>query len=345
MKKLIALIAVLALLGLGVSQAYSWYRYQVSTPVAADSHPVRFSISGGEGVAEIAQDLAAKGLIRSALVFQVYLKVAGLRGFLQAGDYVLDKDMSMQQIADALQHGRSPQTAVTIPEGYTVARIAALVQQLGLAPSAAYVTAEKDHAWRSRYSFLKALPPGRDLEGYLFPDTYLLNRGAPVSDLVRRQLDEFGAVFSPALVKEAGQAQPGVRGAQTVDQIVILASIVQREVSKPSDMKAVCGVFYNRLALGMRLQADSTVLYAEGVWKKQVLDADLAYPSPYNTYLHAGLPPGPISNPGKDALLACVAPQRSMYLYYFDDPHGVTHFATTLAEFNAEKAQYGVAGG
>ena len=345
MKKLIALVVLLAALAAGASQAYGWYGYQVTTPVSRSRDPVRFVIAPGEGVAEVGQALEAKGLIRSSLVFQVYLRLNGLRSSIQAGSYVLDKNMSMEKIASALQHGRSPEVSITIPEGFTVARIAALVQQQGLSSSASYVAAEKDPSWRARYRFLAALPSGRDLEGYLFPDTYLLNQGAPASDLVRRQLDEFSAVFDSQLVSQAARPVPGVRGPQTVDQIVILASIVQREVSKPSDMRGVCGVFYNRLSLGMRLQADSTVLYAEGVWKKQVLDADLRYPSPYNTYLNAGLPPGPISNPGREAIMACVDPAASSYLYYFDDPQGVTHFDATLAQFDADKARYGVAGG
>lgn len=343
MKKLAVVVVVLALIVFGGTQAFSWANYQVTTPVSQRSHKVSFTIEPGEGVPQIADALQAKGLVRNSEIFQLYLRFTNQRSAIEAGSYLLSPSMTMAQIAGAIKHGVGQQGKITIPEGYTAKKIADLVQQSGFGSAQDYLKAEQDPTWHAQYPFLKGLPAGRDLEGYLFPDTYLLSAHATPRDLIKRQLAEFSSVFGPAMVQAAAQPIPGVRGPETVDQIVILASIVEREANSPSDRPLVCDVYYNRLSQGMPLQADATVLFAEGVWKKQVLNQDLQYQSPYNTYLHPGLPPGPISNPGQASIEACIHPTKSAYLYYFTDPHGKTHFAATLDQFNQEKNQYGVA--
>ena len=342
MKRLLVFLVIIAAIGYGGSRAYDSLSYQVYTPVSSQSQPVTVTVSQGESAKEVSTDLAARGLIRSAVVFEYYLRFSGAGPRIEAGQHKLDKNMNMPRMADALSVTVADQVTVTIPEGYTVAKTAEAVEQAGFGKAADYVAAAKDSAaWKN--DFLAGRPPNADLEGYLYPETYSLNKGATVRDLIQRQLDQFGKVYSADLRSRTAQAVPG-RPAQTVSSIVILASIVEREANRDGDRPKVCEVYYNRLAQGMPLQADATVLYALGVWKKQVLLEDLKVQSPYNTYLHPGLPPGPIANPGAASIKACIDPDKNNYVYYFTDKQGVTRFATTLDEFERLKAQYGVSG-
>jgi UPF0755 protein len=334
-------VVVLLVIGIGASQVYSWVQYQVETPVAGKSEPVRFHVATGESPDDIALDLKSKNLIRDVNAFNLYVRFTGDRSRFQAGDYLLNRNMSMREIADALQHGRADQISITIPEGYTAAKIAELVAQSKLGSAAEYIAAEKEPSWTN--DFLNTRPPGADLEGYLFPDTYSLDKDSSPKDLVKFQLDRFGEVFTPALRGQAQQATAG-RPAQSIESIVILASLVERETNHDADRAKACSVYYNRLQAGMPLQVDATVLYALGVWKKDVTFDDLKVNSPYNTYIHTGLPPGPIANPGAASIKACVTPDQTNFLFYFTDKQGTTHFEATQNQFEADKQKYGVAG-
>ena len=335
MKKLLVVVLLLAGCGYAGSQGYDWVNYQVQTPTSPRSQPVNIHIAEGESPDEIAQDLQAKGLIRNKDVFVYYLRYTGARSRLQAGDFVLDRDMSMAQITDVLQHSRPSQVSVRLPEGYTVQLMAQEAQKAGLGTAAEYVAAAKEQGWA--YDFLKDKPPGTSLEGFLFPDSYLLNKSAGARDLVKRQLDRFAEVFTPEMRAQASQ-----RGL-SVYALVTLASMVEREVNRDPDRARVCSVFYNRLSRGLTLDVDATVLYGLGKWHETLTADELARDTPYNTYLHGGLPPGPISNPGLAAITACLAPESTTYIHYFTDPRGVTHFASSDPEFEQQKRQFGVA--
>jgi UPF0755 protein len=336
------LVALLLLLGFGGNAAYGWVNEQIDTPVSTKNESVNFKVTAGESTEDIAVDLKSKGLIRDVFVFEQYARFTGARSRFQAGDYVLNRNMSMRAIIDALQHGRADQVSITIPEGYTAQKMAELVSSSKLGTSDQYLAAVKDPKWQ--YDFLSGRHRGADVEGYLFPDTYMLDKGSTPQDLVKAQLDRFGEVFTPAMRTQAGQASPG-RPAESVENIVILASLVERETNKSADRTKACSVYYNRLNEGMPLQVDATVLYALGVWKKDVTLDDLQVDSPYNTYRHTGLPPGPIANPGEASLKACLTPGQTNFLFYFTDKNGVTHFEATQAQFEADKQRYGVSGG
>jgi UPF0755 protein len=337
LKKLLIVVLLLAGGGYAGSQGYDWVNYQVQAPMSARSQAVTIHIDEGESPDQIAQDLKDKGLIRNKDVFVYYMRYTGARSHLQAGDFVLNRNMSMAQITDVLQNSKPSQVAVRLPEGYTLQQMAAEGEKVGLGKAASYVAAATDSGWD--YPFLKDRPAKTNLEGFLFPDTYLLDKSAAPRDLVRKQLDRFGQVFSPDLRAQAAQATAS-RPAETVYNIVILASIVEREVNREPDRPRACSVYYNRLTDGTPLQVDATVLYAEG---KTTGQPDTAFDSPYNTYLHDGLPPGPISNPGLSAIKACLNPDKTDFKFYFTDPKGVTHFQKTGTEFEEQKAQYGVA--
>ena len=336
MRKLIAVVVLLAICGYAVSQVYDWVNYQVQSPMSGRSQPVAIHIDEGEGPDQLAQDLQSKGLIRNKDVFVYYLRYTGARSRLQAGDFLLNRNMSMARITDVLQNGKPSQVAVRLTEGFTLQMMAAEAEKAGLGKAAQYVAATNDPAWS--YPFLSERPPGASLEGFLFPDTYLLDKSATPRDLVKSQLDRFEQVFSSSLQNQAGRAT-AARPAETPYNVLILASMVEREVNKDEDRGNACSVYYNRLVSGTFLQVDTTVLYGEGKTSGQ---PDLAVDTPYNTYLHKGLPPTPISNPGLAAIQACLNPPKTDYRFYFTDPKGVTHFQRTDAEFQQQKKEYGV---
>jgi UPF0755 protein len=348
---LVAVLVVLALLGFGTSRAFDWWNYNVNTPISSTSHAVPFHIQLGETSSQIGDDLFTQGLIRSTLVFDLYTRFTNAGPTLEAGSFVLNFDMTMAQIVTALQHGNPDQKDITFPEGLPLREQAKIVasKQIGTAPNfitaAQYLTAAADPSLASLYTFLppRSGNPNPPYEGYLFPDTYLIDPATGAPGLVKKQLDQFGVVFSADLQSQIAHAT-AARPAETVRSIVILASMVDREANTSTDRGNVCSVYYNRLRLNMTLGVDATLLYALGRLTPEPTAAELVLDSPYNTRTHAGLPPSPISNPGRAALLACINPPRTQFLYYFADRQGVTHFEANAQDFERDKQKYGVSG-
>jgi UPF0755 protein len=346
LKKLVLFVVVLGLLGFGANGAYNWYGGQTQ-PVSSHSVKVAFKVVNDETSTEIGDDLYSKGLIHSREVWQIYVRLNSLTAAFQAGDYTLDKSWSMAQIAVALQHGNVAQFSFTIPEGYTLGRTARKWEADGYGKAQDYLDAAKPANWQS-YDFVVQRPKvaGRadNLEGYLLPETYSLNKGASAGDLVRAQLEEFKQVMAPDLRAKA-QAE-----GLNLDQLVTIASMVDREVQSDPNRAIVCGIMMNRLAIHNSLDVDATVLYAlgrtSGAQDLSQADLQAAAGSPYDTYTHPGLPPGPIANPGKAAIQACLSPQQrdQNFLFYFADCSGHTHFAKSEVEFESQTRQYGVVG-
>jgi UPF0755 protein len=344
-RRLAVILVIIALLGFGTSRGFDWWNFNVNTPTSSTSHAVPFHVDPGETPTEIGQNLYTLGLIRSTIAFEIYSRITNAGPRLEAGAFVLNTNMSLAQIVSALQHGKSDQKVVTFPEGFPLREQAKVVESKGIGTAAAYLAAAKDPALASTYTFLPAHPGNADVpyEGYLFPDTYLVDPAAGVTGLVKKQLDQFGVVFSPDVRAEIAKATPA-RPAESSSAIVILASMVDREANVSTDRGNVCSVYYNRLKIGMALGVDATLLYALGRLTPEPTAAELTLDTPYNTRTHTGLPPGPISNPGKDAIMSCVNPPQTQYLYYFADRLGVTHFETNDADFERDKQKYGVSG-
>jgi UPF0755 protein len=344
-RRLITAIVILGLLAFGTSRAIDWWSLNVDTPMSSTSHTVPFHIDQGETSTQIGSDLYDLHLIRSTIAFDVYTRVTNAGPKFQYGSFVLNLNMSMAQIITTLQHGRPDEKVITFPEGFPLREQAKLVDTKQLFKGTDYLQAAKDPAWASQYSFLPSQPANTDApyEGYIFPDTYLVDPVAGVRGLVKEQLDQFATVFSSDL--RAQVAKPSAtRPAETVSTIVILASMVDREANTTTDRGNVCSVYYNRLAINMPLGVDATLLYALGRLSPEPTAAELTLNSPYNTRTHLGLPPSPISNPGKAALLACINPPKTSYLYYFTDRQGTTHFETNAQDFENDKQKYGVSG-
>jgi UPF0755 protein len=344
MKRLAVVLVVIAGLGFGTSRGYDWWNFNVNTPVSTTSQPVVFQIDPGEVPSQVSEDLLAQHLIRDRNAFELYLRFTGAGSSFQAGTFLLDRNMTMAQIVDALQHGKSTQVSVTIPEGFPLREEAKFVERSKLGKAADYLSVAGEPSWPASYDFLPSHPVNTKypFEGYLFPDTYLVNPG-DMRGLVKAQLDQFGTIFSASVRADIAKKTAN-RPAETVGSIVILASMVDREANTSTDRGKVCSVYYNRLQVRMNLGVDATLLYALGRLTPEPTAAELQLNSPYNTRTHAGLPPGPISNPGKAAILACVSPPKTNFLYYFTDRNGVTHFETNQQDFERDIATYGLSG-
>lgn len=282
---------------------------------------VSVTVADGWTCAQTGAELERVGIIDSASGYRFYAHLDETASHPKAGVYPLLPHSSYQSVARLLAFGPPRnEVKITVPEGWSIAEINnALVQYNAVIPKTI------PDILRTKYPFLTALPSDASLEGYLFPDTYRVYADQLPQSLIAKQLDEF-AKREPQLSADARAA------GRSLSDVVILASIVEKEVSDPADRKIVAGIFWNRLKLGMALQSDATVNYiTNGGRTRPTLD-DLETESAYNTYKHPGLPPGPISNPGDTALDAAVHPTATSYLYFLTDDAGRTYFARTFAE-------------
>lgn len=311
------LLVVLILIS---SLIYIWWEQAGKPANPLDSRPVTFTILRGETARTIAEKLQKEGLIRSSVAFFLITRFGGLGDRLQAGDFKLNPSMNLQTIANTLTHGTTD-IWITIPEGWRKEEIALkLAKDLSI-PESEFTKEAK--------------------EGYMFPDTYLVPKDATAGGLVRIFLDTFNKKLSQKDLDNARKRD------LTSDQLIIIASLVEREAKYESDRPVVASIILNRLKLGMKLDLDATVQYALGYqtaqkswWKKELTQADLEIDSSYNTYNNPGLPPGPISNPGLAAIEAVVNAPQNDYLYYVSDKSGKIHFAKTIEEHNANISKY-----
>lgn len=299
-----------------------WYK-EGSLPVnVQDSQPVTFVITPGAGINTIAKNLEKERLIRSGLVFFIRVKLSGIEKRIQYGDFRLTRQMSAQKIAEELTHG-TVDVWVTIIEGTRIEEIAQVISQSLDIPEAVFLTTAQNK------------------EGYLFPDTYLLPKTAKAQQVVAILENNFNRKVNKSI------RQGFTKNNLSLHEGLTLASLLEREAQSLKDKKMVAGILFNRLRINMPLQVDATVQYALGYnsdehswWKKNLSANDLKIDSLYNTYLYPGLPPGPIANPGLEAIQAVAEPTVSNYLYYLTDNNGKMHYGVTLQEHNANIAHY-----
>ena len=288
--------------------------------------PVFVEIPPHTGTFGIATALEKAGVVRSRWVFAALREAQG--GSLKAGEYRFTAPASMTAVYDRLRRGDVFTVLVVIPEGYNLFDVAAAVEAAGLARREDFLAAAAANT-----ALVKGFDPrATSLEGYLFPDSYRFSRHATPANMLAAMTRRFGQV-----AMRIGLAGP------EVPRIVNLASLVEREVHLDVERPLVAGVFENRLRLGMPLQTDPAVVYASmlrGTWTGVIHMSELRSDSPYNTYAHAGLPPGPICNPGVAALRAAMSPSRTPYLYFVANADGSTRFATTLQEHAANVSAY-----
>lgn len=282
-------------------------------------------IPKGTSVIALSRQLKTKGIITNPFVFRLMFQVSYQDTPIKAGEYKIKTPISIKEILRILTRGQVYLHSVTIPEGLTRFEIASLLEKkLGFFP------AEKFIAVTETTSLIKDLDPhASNLEGYLYPETYSFPKGTSPQEVVRTMVNQFRQIFSEPWQKRATQLGFSVR------EIVILASLIEKETSRPEERKLISAVFHNRLKKKMKLDCDPTIIYAlklQGKYNGRLGWKDLKLNSPYNTYLYPGLPPGPIANPGRSALEASLYPAKVDYLYFVSRNDGTHIFSRTLRE-------------
>ncbi len=282
-------------------------------------------VKPGMGAHDIGELLYEQGIIKSVILFQIVAKIERMENSLQAGEYVLNKKMTIQQIVGNLAKGATSYQQITIPEGYTVDQIAKLLQEKQLGNASKFKAVAQSAV---PYKYMVNNNPNvvYKAEGYLFPDTYRIAKGATEEQILTMMVNEFNKEFTDAM--RARATELGL----TTKEVIILASLVEKEAQLPVDRPLIAGVFLNRLKLDMPLQSCATIQYILGYPKAELSVQDTEIPSPYNTYQHMGLPPGPIANPGIAAINAVLKPEKTDYIYFVADDKGAHHFSKTYEE-------------
>jgi len=302
----------------------AWLARELSAPVGKESAAVLFDVEKGRSARGVVDSLRERGLVRSSLPLRLACRVFYSTERFKAGEYKFSPPLKAKDALLQIFQGRIYLQPVTIPEGLTGRDIAELLRPGDPAGAAAFGRALGD------VGLIADLDPrARDLEGYLFPDTYLLPRKATEAELVAAMVAEFREVFDEGRRRRAAELGLSVR------DVVTLASLIEEETALPEERPLVSAVFHNRLRIGMKLDCDPTVIYAlklENKYAGRLLLRDLKFASPYNTYTRAGLPPGPISNPGKPAIDAALHPAPEKYLYFVLQGDGSHRFSRTLGE-------------
>lgn len=309
---------------------------------SSDTELRNFTVEEGQGARQIAANLEQAGIISNDVRFTFYVWRDKSAKLLRAGEYALSPSMPIPEIVRILKEGEVIELGVkvTIPEGYTTAQIEAILIAAGIddireseLQEAVGVSAPLAHEIFG-FDFLLDLPARATIDGFLFPDTYFFDEDAQLNDIVMKMFENFDQkVPEPTRVRIKALGK-------TLYEVVIMASLVEKEVQTPQDMKVVSGVLWKRLKIGMPLQVDATLSYITGKKTGEITNEDKFVDSPYNTYRYRGLPPTPIANPGLSAIMAAMEPTESEYLYYLSAPSGETIFAKTLDEHNANKARY-----
>jgi UPF0755 protein len=323
-------LVVVAVIGLNV------FLFVGGQPVDNQSgDSIVLEIPAGSGTAQIASLLEENQLIKSGFIFRLKSKISGNDGNYKAGTYTFSQDMSMKEIMVIIMSGRSIGETFQIIEGLSIKQIAASLEKQQIVDADAFL--EEAENGDFDYAFMEYLPAGPNrLEGFLFPNQYEAPINADAHQIIDIMLNQFDKVFP-----EADYAKAEELGMDVYD-IVIVASLIEREVREDTERPKVASVVYNRLNQGMRLEFCSTVQYILGEPQALLSIADTQIASPYNTYLNAGLPPGPICSPGEAAINAALAPADTTYLYFvLKSGDATTHnFSSTYAEFLVDKEAY-----
>ena len=317
--------AFLTILVIGAVAVGGWLAWALLTPVTP--HAQTFVLlRSGYSSRKIGAELESAGVIRSATAFEVWHRLHSHRS-LKAGEYLFEKAADSVEIHNRLVRGDVYVHTVVIPEGYNIFEIAQAIQNAGLGSSQDFLAVAT-----SDTSLISDLAPGATtLEGYLFPSTYEFMRTQTMEEMAATMVKQFRQV-----AREIGLTT-------NIEQTVTLASIVEKETGVPEERPEVASVYYNRMEKKIPLQADPSVIYAElakGSYSGALHHADMEFKSAYNTYAHAGLPPGPIGNPGRSSLEAAMHPAQTDYFYFVSDGNSHHRFAHSLEEHNHNVALY-----
>lgn len=329
MKKLILGVVVLLLVAIGVAGgAAFWFLH---TPMSSSPDEVIVEIPHGESARAVAQLMADEGLVRNATAFRWYLRAEHAK--VRSGEFRFRRDLTPPQVLDTILHGQVVLHKLTVAEGLTAREISQLVQDSGLGSGEEFLKLAMDP------TFARSLGvPADSLEGFLFPDTYELEKNAGARAIATAMVKRFQTVWTPELATKAKLLGLDER------QAVTLASIVEKETGAAEERPRIAGVFYNRLRKGMRLESDPTIIYGimlRGNWDGNIHKADIHDASNlYDTYVIKGLPPGPIANPGAESLRAVADPEKHDLLFFVATGEGRHDFSATLKEHEAKVQRY-----
>ena len=306
------------------------FYYQASRPASEKNQTMIFEIQPGMTLKQVALELSRQGLIRSPSAFQAITYIQAKQKRVMVGEFSLSPSMPPSKILLQITSGKTILHPVTIPEGYRITEIATLLHSEGLADKEFFIRQTRDK------SLIRPLGiPADSLEGYLFPETYHFSKFTPEKKIVQKMVDTFREqVLIPQLLMSAKKSS------LSWHEIITLASLIEKETGLDSERKIISSVFHNRLRKNMRLQTDPTVIYAMEKFDGNIRKRDLKIDSPYNTYRHKGLPPGPIANPGLKSIVAAISPIESDHLYFVSRQDGSHHFSSTLIEHNRAVQKY-----
>ncbi len=331
MKKLPLFIFTLSILS-GLTFVFFLFLFEIFLPKDSLSLEEKvFVVEKGESLFQVAESLENEGLIKNRFFFIFYLVLKGDHKKIKAGKFLLSPSMSIPEISKILVLGKTLKIKLTFPEGFTQNQIAQILLEKGVTKED--ITKFKIKDFQNEFFFLKDAPGENSLEGFLFPDTYFFEPEMEAKKIIVLFLKNFEKKTLP-LLKEAMAKN------QRIYDVLILASLLEKEVKTLEEKKLVSGILQKRLKNGIPLQVDATIGYITGKKTTKFSLEDLQIDSPYNTYKYLGLPPGPICNPGLESILAVLYPQESDYWYYLSTPDGQTHFSKTLMEHNIKKAKY-----
>jgi UPF0755 protein len=322
MRRAPALLGLIVALSLTAAAAGAWAWRALHTPTPLAPAGAVVFVPPGEPFRGVAARLSSAGVVRHPLLLTAWARYHGLDRMVRSGEYRFTRALSPVEVLDLLQSRAEIAHSVTIPEGLTAGQVAALLEAEGFGGRDVFRCVMDDIGLLQEFAL-----PVTGVEGYLFPDTYAFDPHEAPADLVRAMLTRF---------RQEGAALAARRTASGLSEVemVTLASVIEKETGQADERKLISGVFHNRLRLGMPLQSDPTVLYGRIEARGPITRADLDDRSPYNTYVHRGLPPGPIANPGRAALEAALDPAATRALYFVSRNDGSHEFSDTLEAHN-----------
>jgi UPF0755 protein len=326
LKKWFGIILVIGLLTLAAGWlAYVNLMHYAVTPAESDGQPEKkiIAIEKGQNFKQTTLLLQSQQLIAHPLKFRLLARLGGKDKQIQAGEYLLSADMSPGDILETLVNGKVRLYKFTVPEGSTLKQIAGIVESAGLVSRAEFL----DTAADAKFLRENGIEAG-SFEGYLFPETYFFPKNTTAREVIAVMVDRLRSVFTETWKKRADDI------GLSVHQVLTLASIIEKETGAPSERSIISSVFHNRLRRGMRLETDPTVIYGIDDFNGNLTRKHLTTPTPYNTYLISGLPPGPIASPGRAAIEAALYPADTPYLYFVSKKDGTHQFSTSLVDHN-----------
>jgi UPF0755 protein len=330
MKKTITIIGILVIGSAALLGGLAWKVFDyVAKPSGNDISEKVFTVLPGQHFKIIASQLEGAGIIKDSFRFKLFARFKGYDKRIKAGEYRLSSALSPKQVLEIMVSGKVALYRITIPEGYNLTQIAGIVSEMGLAEAPMFIRSATDPAIAGALGV-----EAGSLEGYLFPDTYHFPKGLPLDEIIGTMVNRFQEIFSTEWHERARQM------GMSVHQVVTLASIIEKETGAAFERPLIASVFHNRLAKGMRLSSDPTVIYGIEDFDGNLTRKHLTTVTPYNTYLNKGLPPGPIANPGLASLEAALYPAETDYLYFVSKRDSTHQFSTTFKEHNRAVRKY-----